>query len=63
MISTRVSSQLECAATKAARTVGLSVSDLVRVGLQRVVDEIALNRCLTLQPQLPETKNRRTTTK
>jgi hypothetical protein len=48
MISIRSNPQLKAAATLAAQTVGLKISDLGRIGLQRVIDEISTNGCLKL---------------
>ena len=40
MISVRVSAELEKQSEEAAELVGLKISDLVRIGLQRVNEEI-----------------------
>ena len=48
MISIRSNPQLKADAEAAASTVGLKISDLGRIGLQRVIDEINANGCLKL---------------
>ncbi len=54
MISTRATPELETKAAKAATMVGLKISDLVRIGLGRLADEILETGHLSLTRPTPK---------